>query len=135
MRTTFQSAITLALFAACLIIGRFTPLSASEPGLDGKDDFHTVVQSFLAKHCVTCHGADRPKGDFHVQDLVKKDFDPANVKRWQKIVEMVDTGDMPPAKRPQPSDKERHRPSPKGVQCREESVGEDVTPVCESSGP
>ncbi|MEM7231090.1 MAG: DUF1588 domain-containing protein, partial [Planctomycetota bacterium] len=54
-----------------------------------------------------CHGAEKPKGKFQLQDLTSKQFQSVDVKRWQIILEMVDLGDMPPAKRPQPTDAER----------------------------
>jgi len=68
---------------------------------------HVKAVAFLETHCVDCHGPEKPKGKFQLHDLIDKDFDPADNKRWQNIVEMVDLGDMPPAKRPQPADTER----------------------------
>ena len=65
---------------------------------------HVTATAFLEKHCVDCHGQEKPKGKFQLHDLVGKDFDPADSKRWQNIVEMVDLGDMPPPKRKQPVD-------------------------------
>lgn len=69
--------------------------------------FDTHVSPFLKKYCLKCHGAEEPKGEFQVNDLVNKDFDSGDVKRWQVILEMVDLGDMPPPKQPQPSAADR----------------------------
>ena len=68
---------------------------------------HAIAQDFLDMHCVACHGEKDPKGKFSLHDLIEKDFDPADNKRWQNIVEMVDLGDMSPPKRKQPADDER----------------------------
>jgi len=61
-----------------------------------------VAHSFFAKHCVTCHGGSKPKGDFSIAAL-KPDFsDEANRERWLKAVEQLRGGTMPPAEEPRP---------------------------------
>ncbi len=54
-----------------------------------------------------CHGAEKPKGELQLDDLIAKPFDPADSKRWQNILEMVDLGEMPPAEQPEPPGDER----------------------------
>ena len=70
-------------------------------------DFGENVSSFLDKHCVACHGANKPKAKFRVDDLIGKEFEAADNKRWQSILEMVDLGEMPPLEKPQPKKEER----------------------------
>lgn len=81
-----------------------TPASAAE---SQEAMTEADASAFLTQHCVACHGDEKPKSNFRVDDLLGEAFDPADVKRWQKILEMVDIGEMPPAGRPQPSDNER----------------------------
>lgn len=64
-------------------------------------------KSFLDRHCRACHGGEKPKGDFSLAGLTADFTDAANRKRWLKIVEQVRSGDMPPADRPRPTEREK----------------------------
>ncbi len=88
-------------FFGFLLIAAVTWFFAGSFAL-GNDDFSEIVQPFLKKHCVACHGSKAPKGKFQLDDLAENKFDPGDVKRWQVILEMVELGDMPPESKPQP---------------------------------
>lgn len=50
----------------------------------------------LQKHCYSCHGVDKPKGDFRIDRL-----DPDLIKgndggHWRKVLDRLNFGDMPP---------------------------------------
>ncbi len=71
----------------------------------GKD-----IVPFLARHCFSCHGGGKSKGDvtldrYHDEQAVVKDRE-----LWENVVKLVRTGEMPPkAKgrpRPEPSEVE-----------------------------
>ncbi len=74
---------TFALFAS-------TSLQAEE-----LPDLEQVVQPFLKKHCVECHGADVQKGDFRVDNLSSK-VGTENTPQWLEIMERINSGEMPP---------------------------------------
>ena len=95
------------LLLVCLLTTSSPVLSEDRVIPTGPEGRESAVTPFLRKHCLACHGADKSRGDFQVHDLINKEFDPTDVKRWQNIMEMVETGDMPPAKRPQPTNEER----------------------------
>jgi mono/diheme cytochrome c family protein len=66
-------------------------------------DFATAGVPFLTKHCITCHGPTKKRADLvlHVyrdEASVLKDR-----KRWETILKMVQSGEMPPAKRKRPA--------------------------------
>ena len=71
--------------------------------------FAEVGVPFLQKHCVSCHGKDKQKGDFALHEF----HDDLSVlrarKRWRDVVEQVRSGDMPPDDKPQPSADEKQR--------------------------
>lgn len=79
-------------------------LSASEAAT-----LHQTAAKFLKAYCIQCHGADKQAGDHRLDDLINKPFDPEDNKRWQNSLEMVDLGDMPPEKQPQPDEAERQQ--------------------------
>ncbi len=83
------------------------------PGLHGAPgDTPTFAEAgvpFLEKHCVSCHGKDKQKGDFALHEF-RDDLSVLRArKRWRDVVEMVRSGEMPPDDKPQPSAEEKRR--------------------------
>jgi hypothetical protein len=57
---------------------------------------------FFKKHCLDCHDADSKRGDFDLSSL-KPDLTSAdNFARWVKVHDRIESGEMPPAKKPRP---------------------------------
>lgn len=63
-------------------------------------------ETFLAKHCVRCHGPDRVERDLRIDRLSRdyKSGDDAHL--WAEIVERINAGEMPPKDEPQPTEDE-----------------------------
>src|SRR6185503_9561875 len=59
----------------------------------GGDD--PQVREFLSRHCRECHGTEKPKGDFHLDQL-------ASGERWAAVLEQLQSGTMPPKSKPRP---------------------------------
>jgi hypothetical protein len=75
-----------------------TAVTAAEAGAD----FDRVRVEFLQKHCLSCHGAQVHKGRldlhaYHDAASVLKDR-----KTWERVVNRVRAGEMPPPRRPRP---------------------------------
>ncbi|MBY0526349.1 MAG: DUF1592 domain-containing protein [Gemmataceae bacterium] len=73
--------------------------------------------AFLEKHCIGCHGEQKPKADL---SLHKFRDDPSllkNRKVWQNVIQMVQMGEMPPKGkgRPTPAEIETFLKSVNGV--------------------
>jgi hypothetical protein len=65
------------------------------------------VDQFLVKYCLDCHDADTEKGDVNL-DFVKIDWkDMESLHRWSMAHEALDTEEMPPEDKDQPSAEER----------------------------
>ena len=82
-------AVTLAAFPSISL-----PVSAAVPTPE--------LLRFLDTHCVECHDADVKKGGLNLADL---DFDfekPDHFALWQRVYERVESGEMPPEKKPRP---------------------------------
>src|SRR4051794_6042436 len=63
------------------------------------EGFDTAVGPFLARYCVSCHGAEKPKAGL---DLAKfrETADVLQARRlWERVVDYVASGEMPPARR------------------------------------
>ncbi len=73
------------------------------------DDFEKRIRPFLKKYCVACHGKKNGEADFFVHDIDGKIANGKDTIRWEKILEMVSLGHMPPDDAPLPKQIERSR--------------------------
>jgi mono/diheme cytochrome c family protein len=63
-------------------------------------------EAFLEKHCISCHGPKKEKGDLRI-DQLSRDFKlGADAHRWADMIEQVNSGEMPPKKEKQPTQDE-----------------------------
>jgi len=63
-------------------------------------------EAFLEKHCISCHGPEEEKGDLRI-DLLSRDFKSGlDTHLWAEVIENVNSGAMPPKKKPRPSQEE-----------------------------
>lgn len=63
-------------------------------------------EAFLEKHCVSCHGPDKEKGDLRI-DLLSRDFKSGlDTHLWHEVIEMINAGEMPPEDEEQPTQEE-----------------------------
>jgi mono/diheme cytochrome c family protein len=82
-------------------------LDEAAPGLDVSDiqqkKWDELVYPFLKKHCLECHGAKEPKGEFRVDAQLQKDFlMPAVRAHWSEVANVLNSHEMPPVEKPQP---------------------------------
>ncbi len=59
-------------------------------------------RGFLGEHCERCHGREKQKGSFRVDDLNLAIGDAQTAERWQKVLNAVNSGEMPPEDEKQP---------------------------------
>lgn len=82
------------------VLATANPISAA--------DLPETVFSFLDQHCIECHDDVVSKAELNLLDLEFDPANPANFARWQRVFERVELGEMPPEKKPQPEEKEKH---------------------------
>ena len=73
----------------------------------GPSGFKSKVAPFFKAHCVACHGPEKSKGKITLHTLdgdLSAGHDP---ERWELILEMLESGEMPPEKKPQPAAADR----------------------------
>ncbi len=70
-------------------------------------DYSGQLKPLLKRFCLDCHSTDKEEGELDLERFVSL----AEVRRdpevWQKVVEMLDNGEMPPEDSEQPSDAQR----------------------------
>ena len=83
--------VVLVLIAACTL--------DCSAGTSYDKDGRKSVDSFLKRHCITCHATKKPKGDFRLDRIGNS---AADVDKWSLILKRLEIGDMPPKGRPRP---------------------------------
>src|SRR5262245_27505804 len=91
-------AVTLVLTAGSAGAGNDRPPDAKP--------FEDQVRPFLERHCLACHGGEKPKGDFRVDQLSPDFADAAVRERWLAVQKRVRAGEMPPKAKPRPPEKD-----------------------------
>lgn len=86
------------LFAALMV----TVLSGWALGQDLEPFPIQQARDFFDSHCQACHGEDLAEADFRV-DQLEADFDsPRDRSRWEEVVNVLNSHQMPPPDEPQP---------------------------------
>src|SRR3954463_5746875 len=78
------------------------------PVLDAKEEsFKKEIQPILQQYCYDCHGNGKSKGDLALDQYKTVEAIRADRKRWELVLRNVKSGEMPPEKKPQPSQAQR----------------------------
>lgn len=86
----------------------FASLGLAASTLHAADTASLKPDAFLSRYCLDCHDGDVQKGDRRLDDLpLKVGTDIAIAERWQEVLHQLQLGEMPPAKKKQPTDDER----------------------------
>ncbi len=65
-------------------------------------EIHEEVRGFLNRHCFSCHGSEKQRGDIRLDTLDPVLDDPASAQLWQDVLDVINAGDMPPPDEKQP---------------------------------
>jgi hypothetical protein len=100
--------IGIALFLLALALAD-TGGAGGAPPADPKDDYATVVRPLVKQYCLSCHSTKVKKGDLDLERFTSLDHLRKDVKPWQAMIEMLESREMPPKSKPQPTAEERKR--------------------------
>ncbi len=95
-----QSPLAEASEAGGSASGAGAAISAGEPG------HRSHVKPFFEAYCIKCHGPEKSKGKITLHTL-DGDFAAGELDRWEKVLEVLKHGEMPPEDEKQPSDAAR----------------------------
>jgi len=105
---SFLALSVLAL--ATLTSGLWTTAGGQElPANSSAEKFEQQVRSFFHQFCSDCHSGEEPKGDLHLDRLSLRLSDAADVEIWQRVLERLQSGEMPPRNQPRPPEDEVRR--------------------------
>ncbi|QDU97392.1 DUF1592 domain-containing protein [Lignipirellula cremea] len=96
----------LPLFVLFLLVIRSaTGLAGEIPA--GPGGYTSGVRPFFQAHCIRCHGSDVRKGDITLHALNGSLTPGPGLERWEVILDMLKSGQMPPEDEPQPAGADR----------------------------
>ncbi|WP_439623558.1 DUF1592 domain-containing protein [Gemmata sp.] len=102
--------VALAAGAAALAwvgTGTARPQKAAAPPADPRAEFAATVLPVLKKYCNDCHSTKLQKGHLDLERFAAVDDVRKDIKPWQSMIEQIETGEMPPKNKPQPTDAEK----------------------------
>src|SRR6188472_231783 len=65
------------------------------------------IKPLLQEYCFDCHNAEKTKGDLNLVEFADNEKLYENREVWEKVVEAMEVGDMPPEKKPQPTEDQK----------------------------
>ncbi|MDF1738748.1 MAG: DUF1592 domain-containing protein [Verrucomicrobiales bacterium] len=93
-----------ALLPAVLIFLLAFPASAADEATAKMPEAHFAI---FDKYCLECHDSLTEEGGVNLDDLSFKIDSVASAELWQKVLNSLNSGEMPPEDEPQLSDKEK----------------------------
>ena len=89
------------IFVGAIVLSA-RPAMAAEPTA-----LHPGIRAVLDTHCIKCHGEEKKKGKVALHEI-DADFENGDTMAlWERVLEQLQTGEMPPEEKPQPSAAER----------------------------
>jgi hypothetical protein len=96
----------IVLIALAVILARRAmdmPTEAIAAEVKPAPEFAKEGVAFLQKHCVACHSGPKPKADLDFESFKDDMALLKERKRWQDVLRMATTGEMPPKEKPRPT--------------------------------
>ncbi|MBI1370762.1 MAG: DUF1592 domain-containing protein [Planctomycetes bacterium] len=100
---TSRPPLRLPVYALMLVALLVRAGRASDPSFEA--DARPLIQQF----CVDCHNDKKQKGDVNLDRFVTPASLAQNPKLWEDVTRVLRESEMPPHKKPQPSDADRAR--------------------------
>lgn len=89
----------------CLLLLALVPqVHAAEPADVAMPERH---REFFTRYCVDCHNAETKEGSFRLDDLAFSINTVEGAERWQKILNQLNSGNMPPKDSKRPDNNEK----------------------------
>ena len=97
----------LATILSSCVLCLFSHLIATDAPPMDQAGYDRLVQPFLKQHCIRCHGSEKQKAgiSYHAFTGDMTTDDSADI--WQEAIHLIEAGEMPPKKEPQPDHKSK----------------------------
>ena len=92
-----QARVQIPFWGLCILLNL-----ASLPALAADASMPESQRPFLTTYCIKCHNAEKHKGKLRLDDISFAINSIEQADRWQKILNQLNAGDMPPQEAKQP---------------------------------
>src|SRR5690349_16056169 len=101
---------TQTFVAGMLVLVAFM-VTAAEDGVihSASRDYSKQIQPILKEYCLGCHSTEKHKGDLDLERFSSFNEVLKEPKVWERVVEQISLGEMPPKQKPQLTSAERER--------------------------
>ena len=82
---------------------------ANAVDLDRQDQYASIIVPLLKDNCIKCHGVEKNKGKVTLHDIGIEVKNGKFVDLWARVLEQLETGEMPPEDENQPTPLERQQ--------------------------
>lgn len=96
-----------ALSGFCVAVIGISAAGADAEDVRAASSFERDVRPFVTAYCRECHSADRAEAEIDLTTFATLSDVRRRLPIWQKVGEMIDSGQMPPKDSKQPTDAER----------------------------
>jgi uncharacterized membrane protein len=97
------------VIAAFCTTGSSSPAAALEPNGVVVQAFTNTVKPLVATYCLRCHSTEKHKGGIDFEQFTHSGDVLRRSKPWERAIEQLSHGDMPPPDELQPTVEERQR--------------------------
>ncbi len=70
-------------------------------------EFPEKHYKFIDRYCLSCHDSDTEKGKVNLEEISYTIKTNQQAESWQKVLDVLNSGEMPPEKKKQPKDQEK----------------------------
>ena len=77
--------------------------------LDRDEQYASIIVPLLKDNCIKCHGVEKNKGKVTLHDIGIETQNGKSVDLWARVLEQLETGEMPPEDENQPTPLERQQ--------------------------
>ena len=107
MRLSILTWCGIALLSITPLLSAPSAKERARAAQEVQTGFDQKIQPLLEKYCYSCHGNGKHKGDMVLDRFRTVEDILADVKPWLSVLRTVNSGEMPPEDKPQPSAAER----------------------------
>lgn len=79
---------------------------ATPDSMHSAAEYDAQVRQFFVRNCVDCHGPEKPKGEFRLDNLSMDFTNDTCRTQWVNLRKRIKSGEMPPKGRPRPPEVE-----------------------------
>lgn len=109
LKVSLSGLIRSTVLVLSVVLSNSAMAADSEQFKSLSKDYAQHVHPLLKQFCMDCHSTEKEEGDLDLEQFAELTHIRKSPQVWQKVVEMLDNGEMPPKKSPMPTVSQRRQ--------------------------